>query len=209
MKLILLILILMGFNITQVSAKEYLHYQDIRFEKTNLKFLHQFSTFDMIQHTHHLETLGSRFWGWQLYTVTNHEKVVFTKETVLFIRNEGTTPITQSYVLKTSEQSKIQFDTRGSIATKTKGKYRGFDLNLDAKLDIKVVSDVNTTLQEETKINIQIDPMTTLKVAIYGEGYVTNGVGRYFRFFRVVREGGYEVFVLATEYYGIEKLALN
>jgi len=72
-----------------------------------------------------------------------------------------------------------------------------------------VISDVNSTLQEETKINIEIDPMTSLSVAIYGEGYITNGVGRYFRFFRPVREGGYEVFVLATEYYGIEKRSLH
>ena len=207
MKLILVILMIFLMDVTHLEAKEYLHYQDIEFEKSHLKFLHEFTTFDMIQHLHKIE--NTRFWGWELHPVTTHQKVIFTKETVLFISNEGTTPIKQSYVLRTSEQSKIQYDTRGSISTKTRGKYRGFDLNLDAKLDIKVVSDVNTTLQEETKINIEIDPMTSLTVAIYGEGYVSNGVGRYFRFFRPVREGGYEVFVLATEYYGIEKRALN
>jgi len=204
------ILIIMGFlmlSFTPVKAKDYLHYQSITFEERHHKFLHDFTAFDMIKHLDQLE--GTRFWGWQLHPVTEHEKVIFTKETVLFIHNAGTTPITQSYLLKSSEQSKIQFDTRGTITTKNKGKYKGFDLNLDAQLDIRMVSDVNISLQEETKINIEIDPMTSLKVAIYGEGYISNGVGRYFRFFRPVREGGYEIFVLATEYYGIEKLAIK
>lgn len=207
MKILLIVLILCIFDVSTIDAKEYLHYQDIAFTQSQQKFLHEFTEFDMTRHLHQIS--DRRFWGWELHQVTNHQKVVFTKETVLFILNEGSTPINQSYVLRTSEQSKVQFDTRGSISTKTRGKYRGFDLNLDAKLDIRVVSEVNTTLHEETKINIQIDPMTSLTVAIYGEGYITNGVGRYFRFFRPIREGGYEVFVLATEYYGIEKRALN
>jgi hypothetical protein len=207
MKIFLIIIGFLLFSLTPVEAKDYLHYQSIVFEEMHHKFLHEFSAFDMIKHLDKLE--GNRFWGWQLHPVTKREKVLFTKETVLFIHNEGPTPITQSYLLKTSEQSKIQFDTRGTITTKNKGSYKGFDLNLDAQLDIRMVSDVNTTLQEETKINIEIDSMTSLKVAIYGEGYISNGVGRYFRFFRPVREGGYEVFVLATEYYGIEKLTLK
>jgi len=120
MKLLWIVFLILILDISSIEAKDYLHYQTITFETSRHKFLHEFSSFDMIQHLHKIE--DKRFWGWELHEVTTHEKVIFTKETVLFILNEGTTPITQSYILKSSEQSKIQYDTRGTISTKNKGK---------------------------------------------------------------------------------------
>lgn len=207
-KLSILVLMLMViFTSNQVKADEYMYFQDIYFEKTVYKFLHEFSEYEMNKYLANVDE--RKFWGWSTHEVTTHQKVFFQKETLLMIENQGTTAIDQSYTLKVTEQSKIQFDTRGSIATKIKGKIKGLDFNLDTKLDISYAQTSVSNLEEQTKINIEVDPMTELKVAIYGEGYITNGVGRYFRFFREIREGGYEVFVLATEYYGIEKTPIS
>lgn len=208
MKKLIGIILLMAFIFPKdVHADQYMYFQDIVFETKVHKFLHEFSEYEMNKHLNNVD--DRKFWGWTTYEVTTHEKVFFQKETLLMIENQGTTAIDQSYTLKVSEQSKIQFDTRGSIATKIKGKIKGLDFNLDTKLDISYAQTSVSNLEEETKINIEVDPMTSLKVAIYGEGYITNGVGRYFRFFREIREGGYEVFVLATEYYGIEKTPIT
>lgn len=206
MKWFLIILIIVSGVPRSVQASEYTHFQSIRFTKSNRDFLNDFSHLDMTRYLNRID--DKRFWGWIIEPVTEHEKVLFTKETVLMIDNAGTTPIEQSYTLKVSEQSKIQYDARGQITTRVKGKVKGFDLNLEAKLDLSYSNSTVKTIEEQTKIDIEVDPGTSLRVAIYGEGYITNGVAKFFRFFRPVREGGYEYFVLATEYYGIEKVPL-
>jgi hypothetical protein len=206
-KIIVVLVLIMSMSTQEIKASQYMYFQNIHFETRVHKFLHNFSEYEMNKYLNRVD--DRKFWGWSTYEVTNHQKVYFQKETLLKIENQGTTSIKQSYTLKVSEQSKVQFDTRGSITTKTKGKIKGLDFNLDAKLDISYAQTTTTNLVEETKINIEVDPMTKLKVAIYGEGYITNGVGRYFRFFREIREGGYEVFILATEYYGIEKTQIS
>lgn len=208
MKRLLCVLALMlCLPLMGVSASEYTHFQTLYFQKSGVTLLRDFSDFTMKRSLNRID--DTRFWGWITEPVTNHEKVYFTKETVLLIDNLGTTPIKQSYTLKVSEQSKIQYDARGQISTRIKGKVKGFDLNLDAKLNLSYTNESVKTIQEETKIDIQVDPQTALKVAIYGEGYISNGVAKYFRFFRSVREGGYEYFVLSTEYYGIEKVPIS
>jgi len=206
-KIIVILLLIIGLSTKEIKADQYMYFQDIYFETKVHKFLHDFSEYEMNKYLNQVDE--RKFWGWSTHEVTTHEKVYFQKETLLKIENQGTTSIDQSYTLKVSEQSKIQFDTRGTIATKIKGKIKGLDFNLDTKLDISYAQTSVSNLEEETKINIEVDPMTQLKVAIYGEGFVSNGVGRYFRFFREIREGGYEVFVLATEYYGIEKTPIS
>lgn len=207
MKWILMGLIAVCVTLHPVEASEYTHFQTIRFASGNKDFLNDFSHLDMRRYLNRIE--GKKFWGWITEPVHEDEKVVFTKETVLLIDNAGTTPIDQSYTLKVSEQSKIQYDARGQINTKVKGKVKGFDLNLESKLDLSYTNSTVKSIEEVTKIDIEVDPGTSLRVAIYGEGYISNGVAKYFRFFRPVREGGYEYFVLATEYYGIEKVPLD
>lgn len=207
MKWIILIAMIGFIPMRSVSASEYTHFQSIHFQKSSVEFLNDFSHLDMRRYLNRID--GRRFWGWLIEPVHSHEKVHFVKETVLLIENAGTTPIKQSYTLKVSEQSKVQFDARGQITTRVKGKVKGFDLNLEAKLDLKYSQSTVRSIEEQTKIDIQVDPGTRLNVAIFGEGYISNGVAQYYRFFRPVREGGYEYFVLATEYYGIEKTPLD
>lgn len=206
MKWLIIIFIILNLTPRPVIASDYTHFQSIRFTKSNRDFLNDFSHLDMRRYLNRIA--DKRFWGWIIEPVHEHEKVLFTKETVLMIDNAGTTPIEQSYTLKVSEQSKIQYDARGEITTRLKGKVKGFDLNLEAKLDLSYSNSTVKTIEEQTKIDIEVDPGTSLRVGIYGEGYITNGVAKFFRFFRPVREGGYEYFVLSTEYYGIEKVPL-
>lgn len=207
MKWILIVCMILAWMPQSVQASNYTHFQSIRFTKSNRSFLNEFSHLDMTRYLNRID--DKRFWGWIVEPVTDHEKVLFTKETVLMIENAGTTPIEQSYQLKVSEQSKIQYDARGQITTRVKGKVKGFDLNLEAKLDLAYSNALVKTIEEQTQIDIEVDPGTALKVAIYGEGYISNGVAKFYRFFRPVREGGYEYFILATEYYGIEKVPLD
>lgn len=207
MKWLMIFCMILAWMPESVQASEYTHFQTIHFTKSNRTFLSDFSHLDMTRYLNRID--GKRFWGWMVEPVTEHEKVLFTKETILIIDNAGTTPIEQSYTLKVSEQSKIQYDARGQITTRMKGKVKGFDLNLEAKLDLSYSQSTVKTIEEQTQIDIEVDPGTSLKVAIYGEGYITNGVAKFYRFFRPVREGGYEYFILATEYYGIEKVPLD
>jgi hypothetical protein len=207
LKWVLIIIALVGFTPRGVSASDYTHFQSLNFTRSNVDLLHDFSHLDMRRYLNRIE--DKRFWGWIVEPVHEHEKVSFIKETILMIDNAGTTPISQSYTLKVSEQSKIQYDARGQISTRIKGKVKGFDLNLETKLDLSYTNSTVKSIEERTQIDIEVDPGTSLRVGIYGEGYISNGVAKYFRFFRPVKEGGYEYFVLSTEYYSIEKVPLD
>ena len=62
-----------------------------------------------------------------------------------------------------------------------------------------------TSIEEEFEIKVYVDPMTKLVVQIQGEGKVSNGVAKYYRFYKNVKKGGWEIFVVTTEYYSLVK----
>jgi hypothetical protein len=103
---------------------------------------------------------------------------------------------------------KKQYSASGTIELKGNGTVEGFKLGLEETLDSKITTTVDSDMSETYSMKIYIDPGTKLTIAIKGEGKITNGVAKYYRFFKNVRKGGFEVFVITTEYYSIEKVKL-
>lgn len=204
---LLLLIVVFSMQVEPLEASTYQSYQKITFDKQGKKLLRDFSDFDYIKLYDQLK--GRRFWGWRTATYMKNEPVRFTKETLYRIENDGTTPIMQSYSFKTTEQQTKQISASGSIAVDLSGNVSKFKAGLDGEIETGFDIKTETTLEEVIELDIEIDPMTALRIAIYGEGRITNGVGRQYRFFRNVREGGWEVFTLTTEYYAIIKERLD
>ncbi len=210
MKKIMICVILMIFWVSSsntISAGEYLTYEDIAFEKRNAKLLRDFSTYDYNRLYSQLS--GRRFFGWRTVENLSNEPVSFKKETLYVIVNEGQTPIRQNFTFKQSQQTTRQVSASGSIGLDLSGEIRGFNAGLDSQLNTSITSERSTMIEENVDIHIQVDPMTELRVEIYGEGLISNGVGKQYRFFRNTRSGGWEVFLLQTEYYSIIKEAME
>lgn len=202
-KILGLVLLVLIFTVpaTSVEASEYLVYQSITFNRPRHKLLHQYDSFEMNGMLNKLG--GRRFFGWRTHTQVHHQKVSFLKETLMIIVNDGYSTIDQSFQIKQTEQTRVQFNTSGTIRMKADGKVKGFGLGLDSTLNVSYASDTTVFLEERTDIKVRVEPKTKVAVEIHGEGYVSNGVGAYYAFWRKVREGGWEVFSVATEFYSI------
>ncbi len=190
-----------------IAAGEYLTYQDITFRRAGQKLLRDFTDYDY--NRAYAALSGRRFWGWRTHTVTDHEPVTFTQDTLYRVKNGGKTPITKDFTFKTTEQTTTQVSASGNIGIEASGEVRGFRTGLDAHVRPSISYERTTYIEENLDISITIDPATKLTIAVYGEGLISNGVGRHYRFFRNTRSGGWEVFVLTAEYYSIEKEALE
>ncbi len=188
-----------------VDAGEYLTYQEIN-TRAGVMLLREYSRSDY--NTFYERVSRRRFWGWRTFTVFKNEPVTFQKDTLFVISNDGQTPITQSFTFRTSEQEHAQISSSGNIGISASGNVRGFQLGLDSQIERIVTRSHQRTIEEEVEINISIDPQTTLQVEIYGEGLLSNGVAKYYRFWMNRRTGGWEVFVVTTEYLSIVKAPL-
>ncbi len=198
-----LIGLMMAIQPAVIRGGEYLTYQDIAFVNDDVRLLRQFQSWHFDVYYDRLA--GRRFWGWRTYTAHDHEPVRFRKETLYVIENAGTSPVHKTYFFETTYASKYQVSATGNIGTSTSGDIRSFRLNLDAEIDVRHTRERSHTQSEHVEIRLQVDPATRLRVEVYGEGLLTNGVARYYRFWRNVRSGGWEVFLVTTEYFSIVK----
>ncbi len=202
-----LLVLALCINESRVFSNEYLTYQSIRFNNFGGTLLRDFTS---DEYREYYNRLGRRrFWGWRTFTVMNQEPVTFQKETRYIITNQGTSPINKSYHFRLTESTRVQLSASGNIGISTSGAVRNFNLGLDASIDGSVSHDRTVTEEERVEIRMKVDPNTTLSVAVYGEGYVTNGVGKYYRFFINARTGGWEVFVVTTEYFSVIKEVID
>lgn len=204
---IILVLAICLAHTAEIAAGEYLTYQNITFRRAGQKLLRDFTDYDY--NRAYAALSGRRFWGWRTHTVTNHEPVTFTQDTLYVVKNDGVTPITKDFTFKMTEQTSTQVSASGNIGIDASGDVRGFRTGLDAHVRPSISYERSTYIEENLDISITVDPATKLTIAVYGEGLVTNGVGRHYRFFRNTRSGGWEVFVLTAEYYSIEKESLE
>ncbi len=202
-----LLFMMYSFSIQSVQANDYTTYQEIVFEHSGGLLLEKFS--DSEYETYYDKLGGKRFWGWKTFIAYKNEPVTFTRDTLYIIYNEGETAITESIKLSRDEVVTRQYSTSGSIGLKGAGNYEGFKLNLDSAIDYSASKKVVTTLEEEYQIKVSVDPYTKLTIKIKGEGKVTSGVGKYYRFWKNVKKGGWEIFVVTTEYYSIEKVIID
>lgn len=208
-KILILSLCLLSLSLTRplVFAAEYLTYQKIEFVNYGGKLLEDFTNDDY--QTYYERMAGRKFWGWNTVHAHRNEPVTFQKETLYVMVNEGTTPIQKTHNFRMNQQRRVQTSASGSVSLSGSGNVSQFRLGLDTKIDVSYSTDVTTTEEERLEIKLNVDPMTRLRVEIYGEGKVTNGVARYYRLWRNVRQGGFEVFIITTEYYSIIKEAIE
>ncbi len=200
----LLCVCLMGESL---KASEYLTYQSIEFDRSGKKLLDDLNSFDLRMLNNKLG--GRRFWGWRTVSNLENEKVYFQKETLYVIENGGTSAIRKRYYFSTTEQDTVQISASGSIAIDVSGDIRTFKSGLESELSASYQATKSSTIEESVEINIDVDPGVRLEVEIYGEGKISNGVAAQYRFFRKVRDGGWEIFTLTTEYYSIVKAPIE
>lgn len=202
-----LLVFLLSFNKQVIHASEYETFQSLEFKHAGASLLEHYTkkmyddSYEKIDHR--------QFWGWSLYTKYKTEPVIYTKDTLYVIVNEGTTAITESFVFKTVETQKKQYSVSGNINLKASGELYTIELGFEEKLDWEVINTTTEQYTENIEIKVQVDPMTRLTVEICGEGKISNGVAKYFRFWRSVRKGGWEVFLVTTEYYSLRKEAID
>ncbi len=201
--IISLLALLIAVHQNHVAAAEYLSYQETEFEHDGMVFLDDYP--DSTYETYYPKVDKKRFWGWRIFIIYKTEKVFYTKETLYMIYNGGTSEITETFRFETSSIVKKQYNCSGSIGLDGTGTVKGFKLGLDSKLDASITATTTDTVEEEISIKVLVDPGTTLLVQVKGEGQVSNGVAAYYTFWKQIRRGGWEVFVVTTEYYSIVK----
>ncbi len=202
-----LLIFLSSFYYQNIKANDYLTYQEITSEHSGVKMLEKYSNSDYDKYYKKIKK--RRFWGWRTYVAYENEKTYFTKETLYVIENQGESAIIETFSFQSKEQIKKQYSATGTIGMDISGKAYGFKLGLEEQLKFSMTATKTTTVEEEFEIKVYVDPMTKLVVTIQGEGKVSNGVAKYFRFFKNVKKGGWEIFVITTEYYSLTKVKID
>ena len=157
----------------------------------------------------HYESVDKRkFWGWNVRTVNGNVKAKFLSETVFSYYNNGNTPITYEYELSKTVVNKFSISSTGTIKYKMDGNVAKFKNNLDSEVKINVSDETVTTTKEENTLQIVIDPKTVANLKVVGEGRVTNGVAAYYVFWIRTQRGGFEYFVVTTQYPRLEVLPI-
>lgn len=149
-----------------------------------------------------------KFWGWRTYVVNKDIKAKFVSETVFSYYNNGITPITYKYQLSESKVNKYSISATGTIGYNVDGNSKKFKHKLDSELKINYQGQVSNTKDEVTKLDIIIDPNTVANLRMVGEGKITNGVGAYYLFWIRTQKGGFEYFVVTTQYPRLEVLPI-
>lgn len=182
-------------------ASTYHHFETI--EVLDGKLLEDFSDSDY--KTYYKEVNQRKFMGWRIYKAHTNEKVTFTSETLFSYYNDGYTPIDYSYKLSRTETSKFAVSATGSIGLTSGKDGQGFKNNLTGNLKLSVDYQEAKEDTETIDIKLKVDPGTQVDLYIYGEGKITNGVAARYVFFIRADRGGFEVFIVTTQYQRLEK----
>ena len=203
--LILSVFLFLLTFITKVEASEtYDTFQEIEISKGNM--LKDYTDLEYKQYYKKVEK--RKFFGWRTYVVNKDIKTKFISETVFSYYNNGVTPITYKYQLSESKVNKYSISATGTIAYNMDGNSKKFKHKLDSELKINYTNQGETKKEEETKLDIIVDPNTVANLRIVGEGKITNGVGAYYIFWVRTQKGGFEYFVVTTQYPRLEVLPI-
>lgn len=200
--IITIFILLLSVSQRTVHANEYLSYQEVEFEYDCVKFIGEYNSEDKDQLYDQMTKL---FWGWNVVHDNRDEKVTYKKETLYVIKNEGYTPIKETFSLEEKEVIKRQYSVSGSIGLKGSGKEQSFSAGFEQKMSNNIDKTTTTTLLQEFTVSLDIDQGTELHVEVLGEGLLSNGVAKYFVFGKSIKKGEWEVFTVSTEYYSIRK----
>lgn len=146
-----------------------------------------------------------KFSGWSIYVVHDDIKASYISETMFSYYNDGYTAINYEYTLERSASSKLSLSATGSIGLKMNKDIPTFKNGLDASLKLSAEYTVSSTEKETYYLKFLVDPGTQVDLYVYGEGKITNGVAARYSLFIRVEKGGFEIFVVTTEYQRLEK----
>jgi hypothetical protein len=205
--IVLLLVFISSFLTKESNASEYLTYQEIEFEQHGAKLLEDYSNGEYEKYYEKLTK--KRFWGWRTFIRFENEEVAFLKDTLFVIVNEGESPITESFSIKKEEYVKKQYSVTGTLGLDVNATEKGFKLGLEENLKFSITKTIYSEIEEEFEIKVLVDSMTKLTVEVRGEGKVSNGIAKYYRFFKNVKKGGWEIFVVTTEYYSLNKEVID
>ena len=184
-----------------VSGESYQGYEKI--EMTSGKLLADFSDKDYT--TYYKKVHKLKLSGWSVYVVNKDVKASFISETLFSYYNDGYTPIEYEYQLERKRSSKIGLSATGSIGLKSSSSVPKFKNNLESAIKLSSEYTQSDEEKETYFLKFLVDPGTQVDLYLYGEGKVTNGVAARYSLFIRVDKGGFEVFVVTTEYQRLEK----
>lgn len=201
--IVLLMLLMMFLPVTHLKADEYQSYQEIVFEEEGHKLLKEYTLTDY--KNYYAYYTKKYFMGWRLLKITKNEKVEFLSETKLKIYNNGFSTIKHNITLSTKEETKFQASASGEIDIKVSGNVKKFKGGLDADIKGSINYSKSTTETESYEFVIIVDPGTYVTIVTRGTGEISNGVAKHYLFWIETKKGGWETFVVTTEYFEIIK----
>lgn|SRR5690554_1135126 len=205
-KIIIVITLLMAFYaVPKLSHAN--HYQN--FEEFNLvsgKTLDKYSSSELKNPYKKVDK--RKFSGWRTEIIGNRLKATFISETIFSYFNDGYTAIDYSYKAEQSKTEKVSVSTTGSIKINASGGKNSFKGGLNSELKVVSSKEEQTVKKETYNVSMKVDPGTQINLYVYGEGYLTNGVGAKYLFWIRTTRGGFEYFEISTIYYRLEKVKI-
>ena len=146
-----------------------------------------------------------KFMGWRVHHMHKNIKVSYISDTLFSYYNDGTTAINYKYKLDRKTNTKFNISATGTIGIKMQKMEKTFKNNLDASLKLSAEYQIQSEEKESFEVSLKVDPGTQVDLYIYGEGKITNGVAARYIFWMRADRGGYEVFLITTQYHRLEK----
>jgi len=184
-----------------LEASSYQGYE--RIEMTSGKLLVDFT--EKEYNSYYKQVHKLKLSGWRVYLVNENIKASFISETLFSYYNDGYTPIQYEYKLERKRSSKLGISATGNIGLKVGKDVPKFKNNLESAIKLSADYTLSHDEKETYHLSFLVDPGTQVDLYIYGEGRVTNGVAARYSLFIRVEKGGFEVFVVTTEYQRLEK----
>jgi hypothetical protein len=155
--------------------------------------------------TYYKKVSKRMFAGWRVHKVNEDIKVSYVTETMFSYYNDGYTPIDYTFKMDRKQTTKVSLSSSGSIGLKSDTSGKGFKHNLDASLKLTSEYTQTTEEKESYEISFEVDPGTQVDLFVYGEGKITNGVAARYLFWIRLDRGGFEIFMITTQYQRLEK----
>ncbi|MBU1140965.1 MAG: hypothetical protein KKG64_00420 [Firmicutes bacterium] len=190
-----------GFCQTSFATTNYQSFESLTLTTGSL--LEDFSKDDYKEYYKKVDK--RKFIGWNVYKVNSNVKVSYISETLFSYYNDGYTAIDYTYKLDRKVSSKLGLSATGTIGIKVSSTKPAFKNNLDGSLKLTADYTVSEEDKESYEISLKVDAGTQVDLYIYGEGKITNGVASRYLFWIRMDRGGYEVFLVTTQYQRLEK----
>ena len=200
-----LLVLVYGLQGIKIKAdSDYLSFESITIYEG--KFLSDYTEAEY--KTYFKEVNKRRFAGWNVHYVYNDLKVIYKTKSIFSYYNDGTTAIEYNYKFESNYTTSRNITSTGTIGISMSGPIKKFKGNLDASLKITSTTETTRKETETWTVKMQVDPQTMANLFVMGEGKITNGVASRYLFWLELEKGGFEVFVITTQYYRLEKVKI-